>query len=331
LIYFLLGFGTNTQPSTGFGGNLFGNTQQQQQPQQQTQHQTGFGAFGKPATTTGQTTTFGGLGQPVATNTQSNLFGNTQNNTQTSTGFGNLFGAKPAPALGTTQSTTGIFGANNQTAPAPNQGSLVASINQPIGANLPIFAMLPPGPRAITLDQSQTKKKAPLFVDVPTRSPVPRVQLGGFTPANSKLRGFGSSTSSHLLASSGLSFSSGKPNALSMSRQVDGLTPDSFKNGRSSPSLGSGERRSVKKLVLDKKVEATDLFSRSGSTPGLRSKVSFSPALSVAARETAAQSASPMIESPTPASRAQRTSNRFTAAPSTVIDGDSQSGASGLK
>lgn len=250
-----------------------------------------------------------------------------------------MFG-KPAAPLVSSSNSTGQGGGFNSFVPTASfnasantsgaQGSLTASISQPIGANLPIFSMLPPGPRAVNLDQSQPKKKAGFFVDIPTRSPVPRVQLG-YTPANSKLRGFGSSNSSSSLGGgggnpfAGLSFSSGKPNALSLSRAVDNKTPvgpDAFLGRSSSPSLGSGGRHSVKKLILDKKVEPSDLFNKSGSSPGaLRGggKVTFSPALSVAAREkeAVASAASPLnrpSESPTPTTRNQRTSpNRFTA------------------
>ncbi|KZP13486.1 C-terminal autoproteolytic domain of nucleoporin nup98 [Athelia psychrophila] len=165
-----------------------------------------------------------------------------------------------------------------------SQGSLTASIAQPIGANLPIFSMLPPGPRAVNLD-TQPKKKVGFFVDVPTRSPVPRLQLG-YTPATTKLRGFASESG----MSSSLAFSTGKPNALTMSRneRSGSIGPDGFLGGRSqSPALGSGGRQSVKKLILDKKVEPSDLFARSGS-PGLRGSpgmVTFNPAMSQAARE----------------------------------------------
>jgi nuclear pore complex protein Nup98-Nup96 len=79
----------------------------------------------------------------------------------------------------------------------------------------------------------------------------------------------------------------------------------------------------VKKLILDKKVEPSDLFSNSGSPALLRgaSSVTFSPALSVAAREkeatrerdAAAAAVTRPSESPIPAGRGQRAPNRFTA------------------
>ncbi|EGO02380.1 hypothetical protein SERLA73DRAFT_104791 [Serpula lacrymans var. lacrymans S7.3] len=242
--------------------------------------------------------------------------------------------------------TFGQSGMLNASASAPGaQGTLTASINQPIGSNLPIFSMLPPGPRAVTLEQ-QPKKKPGFFVDVPTRSVVPRLQLG-YTPANSKLRGFASSASMSNMGgqgingfSGGLSLTSGKPNALSLSR-MDGrasVGPDAFLNRSSSPSLGSGGRQSVKKLILDKKVEPSDLFSKSGGSPGMRSspgKITFSPALSQAAREkevmrekelasstTISPAPNRTAESPTPAAR--NMPNRFTAQSSSSLINDSR-------
>jgi len=329
------------------GGSLFGNNNNQQQPQQQPAQNTGFNLFNKPAQ---PAATSGGLfgntfGQPSTNTTggqqQSSIFGNPlgqSTNQQSGTGtgtFGNLFSKPAAPALGQSQSQSGggLFNSFNNTgtlnasAAAPGaQGTLTASIAQPIGANLPIFSMLPPGPRAVTLDQ-QPKKKPGFFVDVPTRSPVPRLQLG-YTPANTKLRGFASEQ-----LSSSMSFSLGKPNALSLSK-VDGKAPggpDGFLGRSSSPGLGSGGRQSVKKLILDKKVEPSDLFNKSGS-PGLRGspgKVTFNPAMSQAARErevareTSNGPLSPSLnrphESPGPTPRPPHTPNHFSAHSTTHI------------
>ena len=310
-----------TQPATTGGifgaGSLFGNNNQPPQ-------NNSFGIFGQKPATTPATGLFGGstLGQTNTNTTgqqNGSLFGST--NTQTGTagssfGGGGLFGNKPtaAPALGQSQSQGGLFGnpGTLTTSAAPGQ-SLTASIAQPIGANLPIFSLLPPGPRAVPLEQP--KKKPGFFVDVPTRSPVPRLQLG-YTPANTKLRGFGSESSSSL------AFSTGRPNALSLSR-VDINTPtgtDGFLRS-SSPALGSGGRGSVKKLILDKKVEPSDLFSKtaslgSRSSPG---KVTFNPAMSQAARERdiarETASASPLnrISSPAPLTRPSNPPNQFSA------------------
>lgn len=333
-------FGGNTNTGT----NLFGGNQQAQQPQQQQgQQQQSSNIFGnlfnKPTQPT--TSLFGG-GQ-TQTNTQpqqqTSLFGNfgqpNQNNS--------LFGAKPAaPALGGSLSanqavSTNLFGASANNAGA--QGSLTASINQPIGENLPIFSMLPPGPRLVDMEQS--KRQAGFFVDLPTRSPVPKVQLG-YTPASSKLRGFGSSPS--LVSSTSgnsLLFTSGKPGVLSLNKaesMSSSVGPD-FLGRSGSPALGSGGRHSVKKVILDKKMEPIEVFVKTGSPGALRTgKVTFSPALSIAAREKDAATASgPQVQdSPTPAPRTQphKSPNRFTApttekAPATS-DADDQSSSTEL-
>lgn len=178
--------------------------------------------------------------------------------------------------------------------------------------------MLPPGPRTLDLDQSQQKKKQGFFVDVPTRSPLPRQM--GYAPANSKLRGFGSSTASSmngLASTNGLSFTSGKSGVLSLNGSIG---PDGILARSASPALGSGSRQSVKKVILDKKIEPSELFVKSGSPGSLRGKITFSPALSVAAREKDAAAlhspSAPQLESPTPASKhPTRSPNKFTAEP----------------
>ncbi|THV08191.1 hypothetical protein K435DRAFT_707804 [Dendrothele bispora CBS 962.96] len=322
------------------GGGLFGNNNQQQQQQQQPAQNTfglGGSLFGnKPTAPAGNagTSLFNSSfqAQQPANNTQqgTGMFGNlgqSTNQQQQSTLGGGLFAnANKAPGLGTSTSMggTGLFSSTlgastntfNASAATPGaQGSLTASISQPISTNLPIFSMLPPGPRSVDLDQS-TKKKPGFYIDVPTRSPVSRVQLG-YTPANSRLRGFGSSTThnsgTNLFAST---------NTLTVSRSQ---TPKDnlFGSGAPSPSLGSGQRKSVKKLILDKKVEPTELFTKSGSGSPLRgAKITFSPALSIAAREKEATEAATLVassapsqpaKSPTPTPRPQRTPNRFTA------------------
>ena len=296
---------TTTQPSGGLfggatGGGLFGGTQgiQTQQPGQTSifsapkPPMTGTGlfgsTFGQPSTTTGTGTQPSLFGQPSGQQTTAQPIG-----TATSAFGGSLFGQpKPvAPAISTTPSTgglgTSLFGGNSlgtSTATPGGPGTLTASIVEPISRNLPIFSMLPPGPRAVPIDQQQ-KKKPGFFVDAPARLPVSRLPIN-YTPASSKLRGFGAPASSSVLGVPGqnLSLSNGKAGPLYSSRAE---TPESVLGRSASPALGSGGRQSVKKLVLDKKVEASDLFSRVGS-PGLRgspAKVTFSPALSQAARE----------------------------------------------
>lgn len=248
------------------------------------------------------------------------MFGNAfgQNNT-------GLFGNKPAaPLLGTSMSgaqnaPTNLFGGGTL---AVSQGpQLMASINQPIGENLPLFSMLPPGPRFAIPDSEAGKKKASNFFEIPTRSPVPpRVPTGVaaptpglYNPNASKLRGFGSSLAASGVSGNGsLSFTTGRVNALSINKgdmlsQSLSLGPDIL--GRSgSPSLGSGSRHSVKKVIIDKKVESTELFAKTKTgSPGLRTggKIIFSPALSVAAREReATQGILPEThDTPTPAQR----------------------------
>ncbi|KAH0839780.1 nucleoporin autopeptidase-domain-containing protein [Lanmaoa asiatica] len=298
---------TTTQPSGGlFGGatgsGLFGGT-----PATQTQQPGQTSLFGAPKPPTTGTGLFGGgtFGQPntnIGAGAQPTLFGQpsgqqtmAQPITSTGTGAfgGSLFGQqKPvAPAINTAPSTgglgTSLFGAStlgSSTAAPGGPGTLTASIAEPISSNLPIFSMLPPGPRAVPIDQQQ-KKKPGFFVDAPARLPVPRLPIN-YTPASSRLRGFGASASSSVLGVPGqnLSLSNGKAGTLVSSRAE---APESILGRSASPALGSGGRQSVKKLVLDKKIEASDLFSRAGS-PGLRgspAKVTFSPALSQAARE----------------------------------------------
>ncbi len=141
----------------------------------------------------------------------------------------------------------------------------------------------------------------------------------GYTPASSKLRGFGSSTVGSvngLISTNSLSFTSGKPNALSLNGSTgsDGILARS-----SSPALGSGSRQSVKKVILDKKIEPSELFVKSGSPNSTRSgRITFSPALSMAAREKDAirqySPASGQLESPVPPSKnPPRNLSRFTA------------------
>ncbi|KAJ3816130.1 hypothetical protein F5880DRAFT_1512928, partial [Lentinula raphanica] len=193
---------------------------------------------------------------------------------------GGLFNKAPSMGMSTSTGTGGSLFRNStfgnstrtlggSTAVPGQQNGMIASINQPIAPNLPIFSMLPPGPRAVDLEQS-TKKKVPFFVDIPTRSPVPRVQLG-YAPASSKLRGFGSLNSSTTLDGSVFAPSNSTALTLSMS-QTPKQSIEAIFGTQSSPSLGSGQRKSVKKLVLDRKVEPTELFVKSGSSPVEKSR-----------------------------------------------------------
>ena len=325
-------FGGSQNPTPLFGNtasntdNIFGNNQQGQQPQQQGQLQTGntFGLFGKPIQPNAP---LFGSGQPqgITNQTQQNppLFGSSFGQ---STQPNPLFANKAAPPIlgisfsGSQGMSTGNFGFSTNLPGA--QGTMTASISQPIAENLPIFAMLPPGPRIFNLEQTSPKKKGGFFVDIPTRSPVPRVL--GYTPANSKLRGYGSSLSSSTGGGNGLngsmSLTTGKLNALSLTKtdnsRASSLGPDRFLGRSGSPALGSGGQESVKKVILDKKVEPTEFFVKSGSPGTLRSgKITFTPALGLASRERQASATltTQHLESPTPAPRTNRSPNRFTA------------------
>jgi nuclear pore complex protein Nup98-Nup96 len=68
-----------------------------------------------------------------------------------------------------------------------------------------------------------------------------------------------------------------KPNTLSLTKTDNSrasLGPDGFLGGRDSPALRSGGRESVKKVVLDKKVEPMEFFVKSGS-PGTSRSVNL--------------------------------------------------------
>ncbi|KAG5219871.1 nucleoporin autopeptidase-domain-containing protein [Salix suchowensis] len=297
---------------------LFGNNQQQQQQQQISNPRQTLSVLGtvwEAGPPSEQP--FWRFGQQNTANTaqpqQNSLFGSTlgqSTNQQSTLGAGSLFGKPAVPAMGASTSNTnapagGLFGLRSRT--------LTASIAEPIGNNLAIFSMLPPGPRSINLDPQPAKKKAGFFVDVPTRAPLPRVQLG-YTPAASKLRGFASSTSNSTSGNpfSSVSFISGKAGALSLSRgdSKSPISSDSLLRNQS-PSLGSSQRQSVKKLILDKKVEPIDLFSKSGGRQ--LGWADQSPALSVAAREKEAAAAAPSPQKTValPALRDQRTPSRL--------------------
>jgi nuclear pore complex protein Nup98-Nup96 len=303
---------TNAQPAANNGafgaGGLFG-----QKPAAP-----GGGLFGSTNTATAGT-------QPAA----GGLFGgggafgqtNTAATNNTFSGGGSLFGQKPAtngfgtqaaaPAAGnslfgggnTSTLNVSALGGGGATAPGP---SLTASIAQPIGANLPIFDLLPPGPRSIPLDPP--KKKSTLFQDIPTRQPVPRLQLG-YVPQGSRLRGFAAPPAASVAG--GLAFSSNTRGALAMSTTTAPIGTEAFfGGGTATAALGSGARQSVKKLVLDKKVEPADLFASLGgrAAPGSlkkgapAAKPAFNAALGIAAREReAADAARGATPSPAPA------------------------------
>ncbi|KAF8646388.1 hypothetical protein AX16_007254 [Volvariella volvacea WC 439] len=300
--------GASGTTTTSFGStfpSLGGQQNQPQQPQQPAA--TAFPAFGGFGATKPATSTIFNQGQPAGGAAPLAGFGSTPTQGATAT---NSFGSswlKPAQPS-TTPSMFGSFGAPaaSTTAPPP----LTASIAQPLGENLTIQNLLN-GPRITDLDQSQTKKKPGFFVDVPTRSPVPRIQLG-YSPAASKPRGFATSTlgglNGSINAQASVSFINGKPGALSLSKLAEpgkaGGLGDSLLGRSSSPSLGSGGRQSVKKLILPSKVDPADIFVKTGGSSGsLRSngKIVFSPVLSVASREK--DSEAPISLTSTPPTR----------------------------
>jgi len=235
--------------------------------------------------------------------TQTNPFGTIQT-TNTQPG---LFGSKPAASMPgqSIAGQPGLFGSLlGTTAIAPtSQPSLTASIAEPIGENLPIFALLPPGPRSVVLDQPQQKKN--FFVDRPTRSVLPRPL--NYTPSRSDFYGprFSRTELDTDLSSSLLT---GKPNALSLN---DSSEPDARIDH---PALGSGSGPSIKKIIFNKKIEPCDLFSKSGSSDSLRyGRITFSPAASLAA-----------VGPLSPSTNPSRSSNKLTADPTQNTDNTKQ-------
>ncbi|KAI0268301.1 nucleoporin autopeptidase-domain-containing protein [Gloeopeniophorella convolvens] len=295
-------FGNTTQqPSgglfgnTGGGGGLFNNTQQQPANQQQPGQPSAFGLFAnKTATPTTGGGIFGNnaLGQTNTTTApqqSTGLFGSFgQSTTQpANNAFGsstNLFGGRPsAPVANAAQSIGQPLGGSMP------QGSLQASIAQPIATNLPIFSMLPTS-SSPSLDSS-VKKKVNLLDSA--RPPVSRSIA--YQPVQTRLRGYTSITTSTSLNNGlSLSLTTGKPNALSLSVTASpgkGQTgPESF----SSSVLNSESRSSFKKLVLDKKIDAADLLKRSSASPSPK-KPTFNPSLTVAAREKEAATPPPSV------------------------------------
>ena len=212
------------------------------------------------------------------------------------------------------QSTAGAGGAQGT-------GSLTASVAQPVQENLPIFSLLNSS-QPVSL-APPPKKASSFFTDIPTRTP-----LGISTSrlANTgKLRGFGVSQSTAGLTRGGglagsLARSKNAPGSLALSRSDSKglLGPESFMK---SSSLGSDGRSSPKKLVLDKKVDPSEIFGRAwAKASGVRgSKVEFNPQMSMAAREKeAAAKAAP----PAQAAPAARTPPASEKDPSELQEGD---------
>ncbi|KAF8761520.1 Nuclear protein 96 [Rhizoctonia solani] len=260
----LFGQPAQTQPAAttgtglfGGGGGLFGqnNQQQQQQP--------AASLFGKPAGTTGGL--FGGT-TTAAPATSGGLFGSTNAANTQQPATGGLFGQANKSIFGSTPAAnpaqqTSIFGQSVQPASQP---SLSASIDQnPFGSN-PLFANLPPGPHVFSVSQNQAKKP---LISVSPRKNFYRPS----TPQLTKLRGFAIPLRPHRLMLA----------LIPLLGQSPSLTA-SLSDNRS-----LGGRSSVKKLVLDKDVNASDLPSSGSlfaaaagtrSTPS-KSKVVFHPDL----------------------------------------------------
>lgn len=220
------------------------------------------------------------------------------------------------------QPTGSIFG-SSALGGQQQQQSLVASIDQPVNHALPVFSLLPPGPRAIPASTSvigaPSAKKPSYFADLPTRSPVPRLGTGSYTPPGAnKLRGFASSNSGGALSSSvstltlnaspsrGLTSSpfssSTSMGALvrhpTLSSSLSTMGPEAFATSSSSLHL-SGGRRSVKKLVLDKRPGSP----APGDSPAKASpsKVTFNPIASARERERERErTPAPGLLEPTP-------------------------------
>lgn len=171
------------------------------------------------------------------------------------------------------------------------------SISEPVATNLPIFSMLSStaGTSGVNLDQSANKKKSSLF-EAPVSTP--KLHVSGYQPAQSqKLRGYASTMRASTPNGNGLNFSltAGKPNVLNFSVSGSRIGPDAF---TTSAVQGSGaSKSSVKKLILDKKVDPTELLRRSSSSPA-PGRASFNPALSIQHRE---REASAVPQSPAPA------------------------------
>ncbi|KAH8114824.1 nucleoporin autopeptidase-domain-containing protein [Phellopilus nigrolimitatus] len=281
-------FGNNNQNKSAFGGGgLFG---QNSQPANAGTTQPQPGGFSNPfgqstAQPAAGTNAFGGstlFGQKPPT---TNMFG--QSAAQPSTnGMGNsIFGGS---VLG---GPNGGFGASTAgTGGAQGAGMLTASVAQPVQTNLPIFSLLQSGARSTSLEPPP-KKATSYFVDIPTRSPLgmSTSRLGG----GGKLRGFGfSQSSAGLSRNSGLSstmtLSSNAPSSPALSRG-DGrgrnlLGPEAFLGNA---GLGNDGKSSPKKLILDKKMDPSQVFGRSNarSASAADAKPTFNPAMSVAARE----------------------------------------------
>jgi nuclear pore complex protein Nup98-Nup96 len=305
----------------GSGGGLFGNTNTQQQ-QQPTMNPlfgggSGTGLFGgqkPPAPVPG----FGALGT-------GGLFGNTQQQQQ-QPAQGGLFGNTNTQSQQQQQPSLfgggSLFGGSTQ---QQQQPSLTASIDQPLPSTVP--TSLPQLP-SLAASLGGPKKKSNAFADIAARSS-PRLGLGvglNYAPPGpgSKLRGFGTSASTSTLTKNPFSLpppgSPGKGSApFSDSKSL--LPSHAFSSGSGGSLQLLGGRQSVKKLVLDKRVDEDELHrlrnARADSaSPARAREVRFNPALSVAAREkdndprrSASPAVTPTRAAPRPGSRMHDSAN----------------------
>lgn len=266
-----------SNPLFSGGGGLFGNVNNNQ-PAPSTTGGTLFGSAGagtnnwgaKPTTST---TPFGSTG---------GLFGNLNQGPQQtqSTGPG-LFGSTTQQPQ---QSSGGLFGSSTfhssgqqqpQQQQQQQQFPLTASIDQPLPASLP---SLPPLAASLTLD----KKKSNIFADIALRTS-PRLSLHYKPPSPSPKARSLTSSSTNRWQIPYSSSTQGSPNKLLPFTESKSLiTPEAFASPGSLQLL-NGTRHSVKKLVLDKRVEKDDIVRlRPNNTSD--GKVQFNPALEAMAR-----------------------------------------------
>ncbi|BGP40015.1 hypothetical protein JCM10450v2_003995 [Rhodotorula kratochvilovae] len=303
-------FSFGAAPAAGTtGGGLFGNTQQPAAApafgtQPAAQPSTGglFGGgstFGQPAQPAAGTSTFGAGGlfgaKPAQPATGGGLFGSTTAPAQGGGLFGSmgqqqqpqstgLFGssAAPAPQLGGS-----LFG-GSQAAPGQQQQQQAAYASaddaNAYGSN-PLFASVGQSP----VRPAEDKKKPPIFTAF-RGTPVSRSST-----KITRLRGFGSSSTSSPAPGGGLGASIGLRS--STASGLGGSAPGT-PGGRGSPlRLVNGisddvalspnafvSRPSVKKLVIDKKSLGKSLASPAPGTAPRAAKVTFNPEVQVPSR-----------------------------------------------
>ena len=210
---------------------------------------------------------------------------------------------------------TGLFGQSTINNAPQNPATMTASIAQPVQQNLPIFSLLQSTNQPPVID-SQSKRMTSYFVDVPSRSTL-TLSSSKFGNSN-KLRGFASSTAGLSRNGTGLSSTitmTVPGNGLKGStatRNGNGtsnlLGPDAFLG--KSASLGSENKPSPKKLVLDKRMDPNEVFGRAAAKNGSLGggpKVSFNPTMSAAARDKELFTVPSPAPTPAPAEKVSST------------------------